>query len=126
MTDTALSTRVQEYWEWVAVALFLLVTVDLLTSMFAAAAVGLEHESNPVMQWLLSQHVAVIIAVNVAATAFVVLFFYALMELLEYTPSRYRRSFSLVVEIWLGLLVAAGLFVFANNLSVIVLGTSLF
>ena len=32
---------------------------------------------------------------------------------------------ALAVELWLGLLVAAGLLVFANNLAVIVLGWSL-
>lgn len=125
MGGRPLSARIDEYWGWAAVALFLLITVDLLTSMYAVAAVGIEYESNPVMQWLLTQHVAVIVAINVVATALIVVFFHALMELLRYSPQRFRRPFSLVVELWLGGLVSVGLFVFANNLSVIVLGESL-
>lgn len=125
MPDTPVRHRIEEYWEWVAVALFLLVTVDLLTSMYAAAAVGIEHESNPVMQWLLSQPISIVIVVNIVAAGFVVTFFYALMELLRLTPDRYRDVFAVGVELWLGLLIAAGLLVFANNLTVIVLGESL-
>ncbi len=40
----------EEYWDWVAVALFLLVTVDMLTTMFAAAALGPVAEANPLMR----------------------------------------------------------------------------
>lgn len=41
------------------------------------------------------------------------------------TPARVRPYYGLLIEAWLGLLVAAGLALFANNLSVIVLGESL-
>lgn len=125
MSDDADPPPIEGYWSWVAVALFLLITVDLLTSMYAAAVVDVDNEFNPVMQWLLAQHPAVIAFVNVAVVALAGLFFYGLRELLRYAPAPQRRVLAVVVELWLGLLVAAGLFVFANNLAVIVLGESL-
>jgi hypothetical protein len=117
--------RLEEYWSWIAVALFLLITVDMLTSLYAASAVGLEHESNPLMVWLLSQSVAVIVGVHIAAVVFAAVFFYGIIELIRHTTPRLQWMMMRAFEIYLGLLVAAGLFIFANNLAVIVLGESL-
>ncbi|MFA9517216.1 DUF5658 family protein [Halopenitus sp. H-Gu1] len=115
----------REYWEWTSAALFLLITVDLLTSMYAVAVVGIEHESNPMMAWLLSRSIVVIVAIHLLATGLVVIFFYGLAELVRETPETYRGGFKRAIEVFLGLLLAAGLFVFANNLAVIVHGRSL-
>lgn len=117
--------RIREYWSWIAVALFLLVTVDLLTSLYAAAAVGVGAESNPLMRWLLGQSVPVVVGVNVLAVVLVAVAFAGVMRMLRLTPAPYDRYFAFGIELWLGLLLAAGLFVFANNLSVVVLGDSL-
>jgi hypothetical protein len=38
--------RIEEYWDWVAVALFLLVGVELLTTLAAARVVGLGVLAN--------------------------------------------------------------------------------
>lgn len=116
---------IEEYWSWVAVALYLLVSVDLLTTLYAAADVGVGAETNPLMAWLLGQHLAVIVGVNVAVVVLAAAFFHALVEMLRATPPAYRRYFAAGIEAWLGGLVAAGLVVFANNLSVIVLGRGL-
>lgn len=118
-------SRIQEYWDWAAVALFLLIPVDLLTSIFAAEAVGLEHEQNPLMAWLLAQPIVVLIGVHIAAAVLAALGFWLLFRLVEYSDGRPGRVLQFLVEVYLGLLVAAGLFVFANNLSVIISGTSL-
>lgn len=120
-----LTPRYDEYWDWAAVALFLLLTVDLLTSMYAADVAGLEHEANPLMAWLLGQSLVVIIVVHVVAIVVAAAFFYALFEVVRELPEAYRGPTALSVEIFLGLLVAAGLLVFANNLTLIVLGESL-
>lgn len=117
--------RYDEYWDWAAVALFLLVTVDLLTSLYAADVVGLQHEANPLMAWLLGQSLGLIVAAHVLAVVLAGAFFYGLFELLRELPAGYRGPTALSVEVFLGLLVAAGLFVFANNLTLIVLGESL-
>lgn len=123
--DAPGSTTVEEYWSWIAVALFLLVTVDMLTTIFAAATLGTAAESNPLMAWALRQGVVVLVVANVAAVVLVVAFFYAMLEMLERSPPRLRTPFALAIEVYLGLLVVAGLVVFANNLSAIVLGRSL-
>lgn len=117
--------RIQEYWSWIAVALFLLVTVDLLTTIYAAAVVGVGAESNPIMRWLLRQSLPILVGVNLAAVVLVTVGFAGLMRMLRRTPRPYARYFALGIEVWLGLLLAAGLFVFANNLVVIVYGASL-
>jgi hypothetical protein len=124
--DERTRLRLEEYWDWVAVALFLLVTLDLLTSLYAAHAVGLEHESNPLMAWLLGQSLPVIVAIHLGAVVLAAVFFHGLIELLRQTSPTYRRPMMRGLEVYLGLLVAAGLFLFANNLSVIVFQRSLF
>lgn len=123
--DRELATRVGEYWEWVAVALFLLTTVDLLTTLFAAATVGVAYETNPLVRWLLRRSLPGLVAANLAAVVVGAVGFRGVVATLERTPPRLRPYYALVVEAWLGLLVAVGLAVFANNLSVILLGQSL-
>lgn len=117
--------RIPEYWSWIAVALFLLVTVDLLTSMYAAEVVGVAAESNPFMQWLLQQDLPILVGTNLLAVTLVAVCFAGVMATLRRTPDPYARYFAFGIELWLGFLLAVGLFVFANNLSVIVYGTSL-
>lgn len=126
MTDhTPVQRRVTEYWEWIAVALFLLLSVDLLTSLYAAAVVGVEAEVNPVMAYLLDEPLAVLLAVHLGVLVLSVTLFYGLMRTYVATPAWLRRPYGYLIELWLGLLLAVGLWVFANNLSVIVLGEGL-
>lgn len=122
---TSVQKRVAEYWEWVAVALFLLLSVDLLTSLYAAAVVGVDAEANPLMAYLLGEPLVVLLAVHLVVVVLAVGFFYGLMRTYVATPARFRRPYGYLIELWLGLLLAAGLWVFANNLSVIVLGEGL-
>lgn len=117
--------RITEYWSWLAVALFMLVSVDLLTSLFAAADVGLGAEGNPWMGWLLSQSVTVIVAVHLTVLVLCVTLFYGLVETIRRAPPRRAWVVALSLEVWLGLLLTVGFLVFANNVSVIVLGRSL-
>lgn len=122
---TGLDARIEEYWHWITVALFLLVTVDLLTTIYAASAVGIDAEANPITRWLVGQGPVTLVGVNLAAVVLVGVLFYGLMELVRVTPERLRAPFMQLIEVWLGLLLAAGLAVFANNLAVLVLGRSL-
>lgn len=123
--ETRLDPKVEEYWSWAAVALYLLVPVDLLTTLYAAADVGVAAEANPFMAWLIVQPATIVAGVNVGAVVLAATFFYALMEMYRRTPTPYDHYFGAAIEAWLGGLVAAGLILFANNLSVIVLGQSL-
>lgn len=124
--DDSYSAKIDEYWDWAVVALFLLISINLLTSMYATAVVGIEYESNPLMSWLFSQSLGFVITAHVGVGIVAALLFHLLFELVRLTPRTYRGVVMLSVEIYLGLLVAVGLFVFANNLTVIVFGQGLF
>jgi hypothetical protein len=114
-------TRIDEYWSWVAVTLFLLISVDGLTTIFAARAVGSSAESNPLIRWALTEGIPTFVVINLAATVLLVLLFYGLLELVKVASGPPELVLSLVLEVFLGALIAGGLFVFANNLAVIVL-----
>ncbi|MFB6094850.1 MAG: hypothetical protein ABEJ71_00160, partial [Halodesulfurarchaeum sp.] len=121
------SRRLEEYWSWVAVALFLLLTVDLLTTMFAAHVVGPAAEANPLVRWAMVRGgIAMLLALNLAALALLVILFYGLIRLTREAPAPYDDVVALVFEVWIGLLVALGLLIFANNLLVIVHGEDIF
>ena len=123
MTDV--SGRIEEYWSWIAVALFLLLTVDTLTTVYAAGVVGTAGESNPLMRWALGRGVGALVAVNLSAVVLTGVLFYGLIRLLRESSGTATVVLALALETWLGLLVATGLAVFANNLSVVVFGRSL-
>jgi len=117
--------RAQEYWDWIAVALFLLVTVDMLTTVYAARAVGVAGEANPVMRWSLASGPIVFAVVKLLTVIAVAGLFGRVLAIFERTPAPYDRYFAAAIEAWLGGLLATGLLVFANNLFVIVHGQSL-
>lgn len=125
MGTHSIEDRLDEYWEWFAMALFVLITVDMITTVYAAWYVGPASEANPLMRWALGQGLVTVTLVNVLATVIAVGGFYVLMQLLRATEPPYDRYAALGVEVWLGLLIAGGLFVFANNLSVIFHGRML-
>lgn len=117
--------RLQEYWDWIAVALFLFLTVDTLTTIYAAEMFGLNAEANPVIRWALRQGIGTLILVNIVAVLLVVVIFYGLLELIKTAPEPYDWVISRALEVWIGLVLSAGLLVFANNISVILLGRGL-
>ena len=121
-----ITPRVQEYWSWIAVALFLLVTVDMITTTYAAYQVGVIHEANPLVRWSLLQGPAIFLGINLAAVVLVTVLFDRVVDILRRTPATYDGYLAAGIEAWLGGLLAAGLLVFANNLAVIFFGQSLF
>jgi hypothetical protein len=103
------NARLEEYWDWFAVALFVLITVDMLTTMYAAAHAGPAAEANPFMRWAIGQGVLAMTAVNLAATVLAVGIFYGLMRLFEDAGQPWDRYAAVGVELWLGTLIAGGL-----------------
>lgn len=118
--------RVRRYWAWVTAALVLLLAVDLFTSLAAAATVGLEHERNPLMAWLLAQPLSVVVAVHLAVGVAVTGLFAQVFAALRSLPRSYRRPVALGLEAFLAVLVAVGLFAVANNVTVIATGLGFF
>jgi hypothetical protein len=117
--------RAQEYWDWLAVVLFVLITVDMVTTVYAVHVVGPIGGSTPFVRWSLLSGTPVSAAVTLVALVIAVVLFDHVVELLRRTPEPYERYFAAAIETWLGGLLAAGLIVFANNLTVIFFGESL-
>ncbi|MFB6118627.1 hypothetical protein [Halosegnis sp.] len=125
MRDRRAERRIEEYWSWLAAALFLLVTVDMVTTVFAARVHGVGAEANPLVRAALRRGPTALAVVNLVAVVLVAGLFYGLVELLRAMRPRYRRPFAVLLEVFMGLLLTAGLAIFANNLAVILLGSSL-
>ncbi|WP_254840549.1 hypothetical protein [Natronomonas marina] len=117
--------KVREYWSWTGGALYLLFSLDLLTTLYAAALYGVGAEANPFVRQALSRGVPRLLALNLAGVVVTVALLAAYIRLLERTRGVEAWVMARSFELWVGGLLAAGLFVFANNLSVIVLGGSL-
>ena len=114
-----------EYWSWVGGALYLLLTLDLLTTIYAAHLYGPQAEFNPLMRWALGQELHVLVGLYLGVLLLLVGLFAGYFQLLRRSSGTEGWVLAKSFELWIGLLIAAGLFVFANNLSVIVLGGSL-
>jgi len=117
--------HIEEYWEWFAVALFVLVTLDLVTTAGAVAKYGLDAEANPLFVWLIRQGPVALFGAHLVVVVLAAAAFAGVIHSLRQTAPPYDRYFAYFVEVWLGLLLAVGLFIIANNLSVVVLGNSL-
>jgi hypothetical protein len=126
MPHGRIAARTEEYWDWVAVVLFLLLTVDMLLTMYAAATVGSAGEANPLMHWALQQGLGTLVVLNLLVLVCAVGLFYWLSRTLEHVAEPYDTYLGVGVDVWLGLLVMAGLALYTNNLAVIVFEQSLF
>lgn len=124
-TRETLNKRFEEYWDWFAVALFLLVTVDMLTTMGATVEYGLAAEINPLVVWLLRHGLVAFMLANLVVVVLAVGAFSGVVEAVQRARAPYDAYLVYGIEVWLGVLLSMGLFVFANNLSVIVHGRSL-
>jgi len=92
--DAELADRIDEYWEWVAVALFLLTAVDVLTTLGAAAVVGVGGEANPFVRWLLRRSLPALIAVNLLAVVAGTVGFRGVVVTLRRTPPWLRPYYA--------------------------------
>ncbi|MFW5905778.1 MAG: hypothetical protein ACOCUO_02935 [archaeon] len=118
--------RPDEYWSWAGVALFLLLTVDLLTTLVASHVVGIHAEANPIVRWALERGVEWLVVVNLGALVLLVVLFYGLIRLTLETPEPYDTVVATSFEVWIGLLVGSGLVIFANNLLVVLFDRDVF
>lgn len=125
MHRESLEDRIEEYWSWLAGVLFLLITTDLITTLYAAAVRGVGAEANPVVGFLLERGIAELVIANLVVTVVVVVLFDRVLSLLRQSVPPFNRLLALVLELWLGVLLSVGLGVFANNLSVIFFGRDL-
>ncbi|WP_311170739.1 DUF5658 family protein [Halobellus ordinarius] len=111
-----LNGRVDQWWFWFAVALFLLIPVDLFTTLLAVGRYGTGVEANPVMRWLLEQGLFVGTVANLLAVGVAVWLFHVAIDRVSRVSPSYRFACIRLVDVWIGLLIAVGLVVVANNL----------
>lgn len=102
----------------------LLLPADLFTTMAVTHVYGLSAEANPIMRWLLQQHLVAIIAVHIAVGVAATGVFVLLLEELRGASPPYDSYLERGVEVWLGLLVIAGLVIVGNNLLILWFGRS--
>lgn len=113
-------SNVNQWWFWFAVALFLLLPLDLLTTLLAVSKHGLVVEMNPIMQWLLSRGIVAVTVAHLVVTAVVVWLFHAALGWRERAEPSHRRLFTDVMRVWIATLILAGLVVVSNNVLALV------
>lgn len=106
---------VERWWWLFGLALFMLVPLDLLTTLLAVTKYGVVVEANPLMRWLLAQGLFVAMAVNLAVVALVVALFQAAIDRLRRTPPAYHRALVHAVNGYVAVLLVAGTVVVGNN-----------
>lgn len=112
--------RRSHWWAWFTVALFLLVPVDLLTTLLAVAQHGIGVETNPLVRWLLHQGLVAVAAANLVAGLLAVGLFDVAVRAVDGASGRWRGALVHGVDAWVGLALVAGLALTANNLMVVV------
>ena len=113
-----MNRRIRHWWSGFAVALFLLLPADLLTTLLTVATYGTAVEANPVMRWLLRQGLLELTLVHLAVLAVSVCSFHVVTEAVRDAPDAYRAPLVCGVDAWLTLAVAVGVALVANNLVV--------
>lgn len=114
-----------EYWMWVCVTLYILLAVDLLTTIYASSIHGAGAEANPYIRWALQEGVHMVVGINIAALISSALLFKLYFKLLSSTVGIEAWLLTKMFELWIGFLLTAGLFVFVNNMSVIIYSQSI-
>lgn len=118
-----IASRMNFYWHLAGVAIFLLVPVDMTTTMYAAFVYGTDAESNQIIAWALNEGPVVFAGINLVGGFLVALIFYGLLTHMK--ESTHPRVLGHAYEVWVTILIGIGLFVAVNNLTVVFLGQSI-
>lgn len=119
-TSLEMDRRVGRWWRLFAVALFLLIPVDLLTTFVAISRYGTVVEGNPFMRLLLEHGLVAVTAVNLAVVFLGVSLFHVAMGSIRRAPTSSHRALTHVVNVWMAVLLVGGIVLVANNVLVIV------
>jgi hypothetical protein len=114
-----MADRTVTWWKWFTVALFLLIPVDLLTTLVAVARHGAVVEANPLTRWLLQYGIPAVTVANLVAVALAVTLFDVAVGAILRAPAPYRDRLASGVDAWLAVVFVSGVVVTANNLLVI-------
>lgn len=106
----------ESWWAWFAMVLYLLLPVDLLTTLVSVSRHGLAVEANPVMRWLLGLGGVAVLAAHLLVAALAVWLFDAVVESVRRLPPADRRGMVLLVDCWLASAFLLGVALTINNL----------
>lgn len=111
--------QVVRWWRWFAVALFLLIPLDLFTTLLAVARYGTGVEANPVMRVVLQQGLVVTTVVNLLVLGVAIALFHAAVDSVRRVPLAQRGHFVTLINGWIGLLILSGSALVLNNVTAI-------
>lgn len=114
-----LDRYVPTWWLLFGAALFLLIPLDLLTTYAAISKHGMVVEANPLMRYLLEQGIVVVTVVNIVVVAVVTGMFHVALTRIQRAPERSHRALTHTVNLWVGVLLLAGIVLVTNNLLVV-------
>lgn len=109
--------RRRAWWGAFAVALFLLVPVDLLTTLASVAVYGPGVEANPLMRALLEHGLVAVTVANLVVVAAAVYAFDLAVDGILGAPPERRRRLAAGLELWLAALLVGAVALVANNLA---------
>lgn len=104
----------RRWWGAFAVALFLLVPADLLTTLASVAVHGASVEANPLMRALIEHGLVAVTAANVLVVVVAVVAFDRAVDGIQAAAPE-RRRLATGLELWLAVLLVGGVALVANN-----------
>lgn len=109
-------------WWWVgfALALFLLVPVDFLTTLLAVGQHGLAVEANPFVRWLLGYGLVPATLVQLLVVGLAVAMFDAALRLVDAAPAHEHPRRARIVDVWVVVMLVAAVALLANNVVALV------
>lgn len=109
--------RRRRWWKAFALALFLPVPVDLLTTLALVAVYGAGVEANPLMRALIEQGLVAVTVVNLLVVAAATVAFALAVDGIESAAPDRQRRLARGLDVWLGILLVVGVALVANNLA---------
>lgn len=113
------------YWWLSYVAIFLLIPVDMVTTIFAAFVYGADAEANWIIASAIQHGPVVFGGINLVAGFLASILFFGLLKLMDDTEGTEFWVLARSFEVWVGFLIIVGAFVAANNIAVVLTGQSL-
>lgn len=107
------------HWVGFGVALVVHLVIDLGTTLWLASLVGPAGELNPLMRWLIRQHLGLILGMHAIVGSIALLSFLGVVRVGNTLNHRVRLQYIRVCEVWIGVLILTGGIVVLNNASMI-------
>lgn len=106
-------------WVGFAVALSLLLWVDLATTLAAAGQYGLEFEANPIMRGLLESGVLLTMTIHLLIFIAALVGFGTVVRIGQSLEGKSANRYRYCCYCWIGVLLIVGIGVAVNNLALV-------